>query len=37
MRAQKGTVAADPPFAQLLDGLRKNPSPALKKILDELP
>lgn len=37
MRAQKGTVAADPPFAQLLDGLRKNPGPALKKILDELP
>jgi hypothetical protein len=36
LRAQKGTVAFDPPFAQLLETLRKSPSPALQKILDEL-
>ena len=36
LRAQKGTVAFDPPFAQLLETLRKTPSPALQKILDEL-
>ncbi len=36
LRPQKGTVAFDPPFAKLLDALRANPSPALKKFLDEL-
>lgn len=36
LRAQKGTVAFDPPFAQLLETLRKAPSPSLQKLLDEL-
>ena len=36
LRAQKGTVAFDPPFAQLLETLRKSPGPAMQKVLDEL-
>lgn len=36
LRAQKGTVAFDPPFAQLLEFLRRSPGPALQKVLDEL-
>jgi predicted esterase len=36
LRNQKADVAFDPPFATLLDALGKQPTPALRKILDEL-